>query len=76
MRQTKTDTDFCLRGLTAQWRSGSHCDLGCDRATHLRLTLKLGWKGKEGLLENMTKVETWLTMLGRKPEAFQVEETA
>lgn len=54
-----------------KWQS---CDLGCDRATHLRLTLKLGWKGKEGLLENMTKVETWLTMLGRKPEAFQVEE--
>lgn len=56
------------------WPSGEvavQCDLGCIGGTHVTLALKLGWKGREGFLENTTKVETWVTILGRK-KAFQV----
>lgn len=51
------------------------CDPGRDRGTHIRVALKLGGKDREGFLEIRTRAETWLTMLVRKQETFQAEET-
>lgn len=52
------------------------CDPGRDRGTHIKVALRLGGNVREGFLENRTRAEIWLTILGRKQETFQAEETA